>query len=139
MIRGVKGLGLEACCTLGMVTADQARRMKAAGLDAYNHNLDSLRGVLRPDHPDPDVPATASTPWGNVREAGITVCSGGIVGMGETDDDRIGHAPHIGQPPRAARVGPDQRFGRRRGDAPGRPPERVDLGHGPDDRHGQDR
>ncbi len=89
MIRGVKQLGLEACCTLGMVTEDQARRMKAAGLDAYNHNLDSSEEFYdriistRTYH---DRLRTLD----HVRSAGISVCCGGIVGMGETDDDRIG-------------------------------------------------
>ena len=89
MIRGVKSLGLEACCTLGMVTEDQARRMKEAGLDAYNHNLDSS-----PEFYDKII---STRTYGDrlktlehVRKAGISVCCGGIVGMGETEDDRIG-------------------------------------------------
>ena len=88
MIRGVKSLGLEACCTLGMVTEDQARRMKEAGLDAYNHNLDSSEAFY-------DRIITTRTyqdrleTLSHVRNAGITVCCGGIVGMGETEDDRI--------------------------------------------------
>ncbi len=89
MIRGVKALGLEACCTLGMVTPDQARRMKEAGLDAYNHNLDSsaeFYGRVIGTRTYQDRLDTL----GHVRAAGINVCSGGIVGMGETDDDRIG-------------------------------------------------
>jgi len=89
MIRGVKDLGLEACCTLGMVTLEQARKMKAAGLDAYNHNLDSSeefydRIVSTRTYQD------RLETLGHVREAGISVCCGGIVGMGETEDDRIG-------------------------------------------------
>ena len=88
MIRGVKDLGMEACATLGMVTGEQAIRMKEAGLDAYNHNLDSsaefydriIRTRTYQDRLDT---------LGHVRKAGITVCCGGIVGMGETDDDRI--------------------------------------------------
>src|SRR5262245_59156428 len=89
MIRGVKALGLEACCTLGMVTADQARRMKEAGLDAYNHNLDSSEefyGRIISTRSYSDRLQTLE----HVREAGISVCCGGIVGMGETEDDRIG-------------------------------------------------
>jgi biotin synthase len=88
MIRGVKDLGMEACCTLGMVTEDQARRMKDAGLDAYNHNLDSSEefyGRIIQTRTYRDRLDTLA----NVRKAGITVCCGGIVGMGETDDDRI--------------------------------------------------
>ena len=88
MIRGVKGLGLEACATLGMITGGQARRMKEAGLDAYNHNLDTSeefydRIVQTRTYAD------RLETLGHVREAGITVCCGGIVGMGESDDDRI--------------------------------------------------
>jgi biotin synthase len=88
MIRGVKALGLEACCTLGMVTADQARRMKEAGLDAYNHNLDSSEefyGRIISTRTYSDRLETLA----HVRDAGITVCCGGIVGMGETEGDRI--------------------------------------------------
>jgi len=89
MIRGVKELGLEACCTLGMVTDDQARRMKDAGLDAYNHNLDSSEefyGRVISTRTYQDRLQTLD----HVRKAGISVCCGGIVGMGETEDDRIG-------------------------------------------------
>jgi biotin synthase len=89
MIRGVKKLGLEACCTLGMVNEDQARRMKEAGLDAYNHNLDSSEefyGRIISTRTYQDRLRTLD----HVRRAGISVCCGGIVGMGETEDDRIG-------------------------------------------------
>ncbi len=55
MVRGVRALGLEACATLGMVTADQARRLAEAGLTAYNHNLDTSRGILRRHHHYPDL------------------------------------------------------------------------------------
>ena len=88
MIRGVKELGLEACATLGMVTDDQARRMKEAGLDAYNHNLDTSEAyydrIIQTRTYRDRLDTLAS-----VRRAGITVCCGGIVGMGESDDDRI--------------------------------------------------
>jgi biotin synthase len=87
MVRGVKEIGLEACVTLGMVTAPQAARLKEAGLDAYNHNLDTSRENYR------SIISTRSfddrlRTLGNVRQAGITVCSGGIIGMGESVDDR---------------------------------------------------
>ncbi len=88
MIRGVKELDLEACCTLGMVTADQARRMKEAGLDAYNHNLDSSAEFYENIISTRTYQDRLDT-LARVREAGITVCCGGIVGMGETEDDRI--------------------------------------------------
>jgi biotin synthase len=88
MIRGVKDLGLEACATLGMVTADQARRMKDAGLDAYNHNLDTSEEFYSRIIQTRTYADRLDT-LANVHEAGITVCCGGIVGMGESDDDRI--------------------------------------------------
>jgi len=87
MVREVKGMGLEACVTLGMLTADQAAKLKEAGLDAYNHNLDTSREHYRSiisTRKFDDRLATLK----NVREAGITVCSGGIIGMGESIDDR---------------------------------------------------
>lgn len=87
MVRGVKARGLEACCTLGMVTEAQARRLKEAGLDAYNHNLDTsrenYRSIIKTRVYD-DRLATLRA----VRSAGITVCSGGIIGMGESIRDR---------------------------------------------------
>jgi biotin synthase len=82
MVRGVKSLGLESCVTLGMVGADQARRLKEAGLDFYNHNLDTGRSHYErivTTHTYDDRLATL----GHVREAGIRVCCGGILGMGE--------------------------------------------------------
>jgi biotin synthase len=88
MIQGVKALGLEACCTLGMVNEDQARRMKEAGLDAYNHNLDSSEefyGRIISTRTHADRLKTLE----HVRKAGISVCCGGIIGMGESEDDRI--------------------------------------------------
>jgi biotin synthase len=87
MVRGVRALGLEACCTLGMLRADQAHRLGEAGLTAYNHNLDTSRGRY-------DTIVTTRTyddrlqTLRHVRAAGITVCSGGILGMGESVDDR---------------------------------------------------
>jgi biotin synthase len=87
MVRGVKAVGLEACCTLGMISAAQAQRLKEAGLDAYNHNLDTsrehYRSIIRTRGYDERL-ATLR----HVREAGITVCSGGIIGMGESVRDR---------------------------------------------------
>jgi biotin synthase len=87
MVRGVKRLGMEACCTLGMLTAEQAGRLKEAGLDAYNHNLDTSRARYG------DIITTRTyderlRTLENVRRAGISVCCGGILGMGESVDDR---------------------------------------------------
>jgi biotin synthase len=89
MIAGVKALGLETCATLGMMTADQARALKDAGLDYYNHNLDT-----GPEYYD-KVTSTRTyqdrlDTLAAVREAGISTCCGGIVGLGETRRDRAG-------------------------------------------------
>jgi biotin synthase len=87
MVRGVKQLGMEACCTLGMLTQDQAHRLKDAGLDAYNHNLDTSRekyGDIISTRAYDDRLRTLA----HVRQAGIGVCCGGIIGMGESLDDR---------------------------------------------------
>ncbi len=89
MVEGVKALGLETCATLGMLTAPQARRLKDAGLDYYNHNLDTS-----PEFYDHIITTRTYRDrletLDHVREAGIHVCCGGIVGMGETREDRIG-------------------------------------------------
>ncbi|RUL88401.1 biotin synthase BioB [Tautonia sociabilis] len=89
MIRRIKAIGgLEVCTTLGMLTADQARRLKEAGLDAYNHNLDtseSFYGRIISTRTYEDRLDTLR----HVREAGVSVCCGGILGMGESEGDRI--------------------------------------------------
>lgn len=89
MVRGVNGMGMEVCCTLGMLTAEQAKQLKEAGLSAYNHNLDTS-----PEH-YPKVISTRSyedrlQTIANVRDAGISVCCGGILGLGEEENDRVG-------------------------------------------------
>src|ERR1043165_3951011 len=89
MVRGVKALGLEACVTLGMLTEGQAERLKEAGLDAYNHNLDTSREHYRSIVSTRTYEDRLAT-LRRVRGAGITVCSGGIIGMGESIDDRCG-------------------------------------------------
>ena len=89
MVRGVADLGLEVCCTLGMLTDDQARRLKEAGLAAYNHNLDTspdFYGSIITTRVYEERLRTLAA----VRNAGITVCCGGIIGMGESDADRLG-------------------------------------------------
>lgn len=87
MVKGVKGMGMEACVTLGMLNEDQARRLKEAGLDAYNHNLDTSRDFYKKIITTRQFDERLAT-LKNVRNAGITVCSGGIIGMGESIDDR---------------------------------------------------
>ncbi|KAF5382987.1 hypothetical protein D9757_006306 [Collybiopsis confluens] len=89
MVREVRGMGMEVCTTLGMLSPDQARQLKEAGLTAYNHNLDTSREFY------PQVITTRSyderlSTIEAVRDAGISVCSGGILGLGETDADRVG-------------------------------------------------
>lgn len=89
MIEGVKALGMETCVTLGMLKDGQAETLKRAGLDYYNHNLDTSReyyGAVITTRTYEDRLDTL----GKVRDAGISVCCGGIIGMGESEDDRIG-------------------------------------------------
>ena len=87
MVRGVRALGMEACCTLGMLSEGQARRLAEAGLSAYNHNLDTSRSYYKSIISTRTYDDRLRT-LANVRKAGITVCSGGIIGMGESLDDR---------------------------------------------------
>ncbi len=89
MVEGVKALGLETCVTLGMLTGGQARRLKDCGLDYYNHYLDTspeYYGAIITTRTYQDRLDTLE----HVREAGINVCCGGIVGMGESFEDRVG-------------------------------------------------
>uniref|UniRef100_UPI00313CFB49 biotin synthase BioB n=1 Tax=Ensifer sp. OTU672 TaxID=3043861 RepID=UPI00313CFB49 len=88
MIGGVRALGMETCMTLGMLTPDQSARLAEAGLDYYNHNVDTSErfyGEIITTRSFADRLETLA----NVRDAGIKVCAGGILGMGETADDRI--------------------------------------------------
>jgi len=89
MVREVKALGLETCLTLGMLTAEQATALQEAGLDYYNHNLDTSPEYY------PEIISTRTyqdrlDTLGSVRTAGLRVCCGGIIGMGESRDDRVG-------------------------------------------------
>jgi len=89
MVKGVNGMGMEVCCTLGMLTESQAQRLKEAGLYAYNHNLDTSEEFYG------DIISTRTyddrlDTIGHVQQAGLSVCSGGIIGMGESEGDRIG-------------------------------------------------
>lgn len=89
MVKGVNEMGMEVCCTLGMLTEDQAQKLKDAGLYAYNHNLDTSE-----DHYEEIITTRTYDnrldTLTNVRKANISVCSGGIIGMGETVLDRVG-------------------------------------------------
>ena len=89
MVQGVNELGMEVCCTMGMLTEEQAKKLYDAGLYAYNHNVDTSKEHYT------DIITTRTynnrlETLGNVRKAGISVCSGGIIGLGETHEDRIG-------------------------------------------------
>ncbi len=89
MVKGVSTMGLEVCCTLGMLSPEQAQKLKDAGLYAYNHNLDTSEefyGEIISTRTFNDRLETLES----VREAKISVCSGGIIGMGEKEEDRIG-------------------------------------------------
>ena len=89
MVKAVKDLGLESCCTLGMLTKPQAEKLKDAGLDYYNHNIDTspeYYGNIITTRTFQDRLDTLA----HVREAGMKTCCGGIVGMGETVNDRAG-------------------------------------------------
>jgi biotin synthase len=88
MVNGVKRLGLEACCTLGMLTDVQAMRLKSAGLTAYNHNLDTSNEFYSEVISTRNYEDRLKT-IDNVSKAGISVCSGGIIGMGEKVSDRL--------------------------------------------------
>ena len=89
LVRGVSSLGLEVCCTLGMMNLEQAQRLKEAGCYAYNHNLDTSPEYYEQVITTRTYEDRLNT-LRNVRAAGITVCCGGIVGMGESLDDRLG-------------------------------------------------
>jgi biotin synthase len=89
MVEGVKALGLETCATLGMLTQPQARRLKGAGLDYYNHNLDTSPEFYSEIITTRTFRDRLET-LDHVRAAGISVCCGGIVGMGESREDRVG-------------------------------------------------
>ena len=96
MVEDVAALGMEVCVTLGMLTAEQARRLKAAGLTAYNHNLDTSPEFY------PQIITTRTyqdrlDTLRHVQEAGISVCCGGIVGMGESDRDRCALLAQLGR------------------------------------------
>ena len=89
MVQGVNEMGMEVCCTMGMLTEEQAKKLYDAGLYAYNHNVDTSEEHYA------DIITTRTyndrlKTLGNVRKAGISVCSGGIIGLGETHEDRIG-------------------------------------------------
>jgi biotin synthase len=88
MVQGVNAMGMEVCCTLGMLTESQAQRLKEAGLFAYNHNLDTggeYYSEIIKTRQFEDRLKTID----NVQKSGISVCCGGIIGLGETDEDRI--------------------------------------------------
>ncbi|KAI8813516.1 biotin synthase [Cladochytrium replicatum] len=88
-VKEIRGMGMEVCCTLGMLSADQAKRLKEAGLTAYNHNVDTSREYYSKIITTRTYEERLNT-IAHVQAAGISVCSGGIIGLGESDTDRIG-------------------------------------------------
>lgn len=88
MVKGVNELGLEVCCTLGMLTESQAQRLQEAGVYAYNHNLDTSEDYYNAIISTRNFDNRINT-INNVRKAGMTVCSGGIIGLGESTADRV--------------------------------------------------
>lgn len=88
MVKGINEMDMEVCCTLGMITAGQAQRLKEAGLYAYNHNLDTSESHYEQIITTRKYADRLNT-LDNIRKTGISVCSGGIIGLGETDEDRI--------------------------------------------------
>src|SRR5437773_2443141 len=88
MVKSVTDLGLEVCCTLGMLTEDQAKRLEEAGLYAYNHNLDTSSEYYETIITTRTYADRLRT-IENIRKTGITVCCGGIIGLGESQADRI--------------------------------------------------
>lgn len=88
MVRGVKSLEMEVCCTLGMLTPSQAKRLKEAGLHAYNHNIDTSEDYYSEIIGTRNFSDRIQT-LNAVREAGISVCTGGIIGLGESEADRL--------------------------------------------------
>jgi biotin synthase len=96
MVKGVAALGMEVCTTLGMLTADQAQRLKTAGLTAYNHNLDTSPEFYSEIITTRTYEDRLDT-LARVQEAGISVCCGGIVGMGETARDRCALLAQLGR------------------------------------------
>ena len=89
MVKGVNNIGMEVCCTLGMLTEEQANRLAKAGVYAYNHNIDTSEENYE------EIISTRNfddrlTTLKHVRKSGMTICSGGIIGMGETIEDRVG-------------------------------------------------
>ena len=89
MVKGVNGMGMEVCCTLGMLTEEQAQKLKDAGLYAYNHNLDTSEEHYEEIITTRNYGDRLDT-LEHVRKAKISVCSGGIIGLGESENDRIG-------------------------------------------------
>ena len=106
MVREVKALGMQTCVTLGMLKEGQAEKLKAAGLDYYNHNLDTDREfygqVIRSHSHDDRLDTIAQ-----VRDAGIRVCSGGIIGMGESRKNRaamLAQLANLEEPPESVPI-----------------------------------
>ena len=137
MVKGVSELGLEVCCTLGMLTEQQAVQLKDAGLTAYNHNLDTspefYGSIITTRVYDERLRTLAA-----VRKAGITVCCGGILGMGEKESDRVGIVAATGHAEAASGERANQYAGTSGGHTAGVDACAGSAGNGSRDCHGQD-
>ena len=116
MVEGVKAMGMETCMTLGMLSDDDVGKLKGAGLDYYNHNIDTSERYYSKVITTRTFADRLQT-LARVREAGIKVCAGGIVGMGEEPEDRVDMLLHAGQSPAAPRKRADQHADRHSGNA----------------------
>jgi biotin synthase len=94
LVKSIRSIGLEVCCTLGMLNLDQAKKLKEAGLHFYNHNLDTspdhYRNIVQTRNYEDRLKTLQ-----NVRDAGLSVCTGGIIGLGESESDRIAFIEQI--------------------------------------------
>ena len=134
IVRAVARLGMEVCCTLGMLTQEQANRLAEAGLTAYNHNLDTSPEYYRK--------IITTRTYGDrlrtlaaVRKSGVTVCCGGIIGMGEGDEDRVGLLHQLASPQPSPGERAHQSAGARGGNSAGGNRATGPLHHGSDHRH----
>jgi biotin synthase len=121
MVRGVKAMGMEACMTLGQLSKDHSEALAEAGLDYYNHNIDTSRQYYEQIITTRGFDERLET-LANVRDAGINVCCGGIIGMGENSQDRIGFLRELANLPQHPESVPINNLVK----IPGTPLENVD-------------
>lgn len=138
MVRTINKLDMEVCCTLGMLTENQAQRLAEAGLYAYNHNLDTSEEYYKEVISTRGYEDRLKT-IDNVRKTNVTVCSGGIIGMGEKKRRPSGNACCSCYFESSTGIGANKRIGSRRGNTYGRANAGADLGYDQDGCHDEDR